>query len=113
MAVTEKTGNSQTATIGTEHTLATVTDAGIYVLRTYLTNLAAGDIVELRIYTKGRNAIDPEGVIHGPAMYGPIPPDQKYVDSVPIMTTGHFKATLKQVAGTGRAFPWVILSSGA
>lgn len=113
MAVTEKTGGSQTATISTEHTLATVTDAGIYVLRVDLNNLAAGDIVELRIKAKARNTTDTERLIHGPAIYGPVAPDQKLTDSVPILATGHFVATLKQVAGTGRAFPWVILSTGA
>jgi hypothetical protein len=113
MAVTENTSNSQTAVIGTEHTLATVTAAGIYVLRVDINNLAANDIVELRVYTKARNGTDTERMIHGPATYGPIVPDQKLVDSVPIMATGDFKATLKQTAGTGRAFPWVILSSGA
>ncbi|MGH7750664.1 MAG: hypothetical protein ACREQ5_38725 [Candidatus Dormibacteria bacterium] len=113
MAVTENVGGSQSATIGTEQTLATVTTAGIYVLRVDVANLAANDIVELRIYTKARNATDTERLIHGPATYGPIPPDQKLADSVPIMATGDFRATLKQTAGTGRAFPWVILSSGA
>ena len=113
MAVTEKTSGSQTAVIGTEHTLATVTDAGIYTLRVDLNNLVAGDIVELRIYSKARNATDSERLHYGPAEYGPIPPGAKLVESVPIMATGHFKATLKQTAGTGRAFPWVVLSTGA
>lgn len=113
MAVSEKTSGSQTATISTEHTLATVTDSGIYTLRVDINNLAAGDILELRIYTKCRNSTDTERLAQGPATYGPIPPGQKLPESIPIMATGDFKATLKQVAGTGRAFPWVILSSGA
>lgn len=113
MAVTENVAGSQTAVISTEHSLATVTAAGIYVLRVDLANLVAGDIVELRIKTKTRNATDTERLIHGPAIYGPLPPDAKLADSVPVMATGDFTATLKQTAGTGRAFPWVILSSGA
>jgi hypothetical protein len=113
MAVTEKVSGSQTATISAEHTLSTITDAGIYVLRVDMNALVSGDVVELRIYTKARNSTDTERLIHGPAVYGPIPPDQKLQDSVPIMATGDFKATLLQSAGTGRAFPWVILSSGA
>lgn len=112
MAVSEKTGGSQTATLDTEHTLATVTDAGIYVLRVFLTNLAAGDIVRLRIYVKARNATDAEGIIHE-ATIGPIVPSEKYTDSVPVLAAGHFKPTLEQTDGTGRAFPWVILSTGA
>lgn len=112
MAVTEKTGGQQTAALDTEHTLATVTDAGIYVLRVFLTNLAAGDIVRLRIYVKARNATDAEGVLYE-GIYGPLPPAEKYVDSVAALSAGHFKATLEQTDGTGRNWPWVILSSGA
>lgn len=113
MAVSEKTGGSQTATIGTEHTLATVTDPGIYVLRVDLANLAAGDVVELRVYSKARSGTDSERLKDGPATYGPIVPDALLPDSIPVLATGHLKATLKQTAGTGRAFPWVILSTGA
>lgn len=112
MAVTEKTGGSQTATLGTEHPLATVTDAGIYQLRVFLTNLAAGDIVLLRIYVKARNATDAEGVIYEKT-YGPIVPNEKYADSIAVQSAGHFKATLQQTDGTGRVWAWVILSSGA
>lgn len=112
MAVTEKTSGSQTATLLTEHSLATVTDPGIYVLRIDLANLAAGDTVELRIYGKARNATDTER-LHYSGSYGPIPPSQKLTDSVPVLSTGHFRATLRQVTGTGRAWPWAILSTGA
>lgn len=112
MAVSEKTSGSQTATISTEHTLATVTDAGIYVLRVDLNNLAAGDVLELRVYAKARNATDSERQLYS-ATFGPIAPADKVTDSIPVVAAGHFKATLKQTAGTGRAFPWVILSTGA
>lgn len=113
MAVTEQTAGSQLATINTEHTLATVTAAGIYVLRVDLGNLAAGDAVELRVYVKARNATDPERLLHGPATYGPLAPDQKLTDSIPALSVGHFRATLRQVGGTARSWPWVILSTGA
>ncbi|MGH3882109.1 MAG: hypothetical protein ACRDRC_01735 [Pseudonocardiaceae bacterium] len=99
--------------MGTEHTLATVTDAGIYVLRADINALTAGDIVELRVYAKARNATDPERLIHGPAVYGPVPPTSKLTDSIPVVSGGHLKVTVKQVAGTGRVFPWVVLSTGA
>lgn len=112
MAVTEKTSGSQTATISTEHALATVTDAGIYVLRVDLGNLAAGDIVELRLYGKARNATDSERLLYS-ASYGPIVPGHLLTDSVPVVSSGHLRATLRQTAGTGRAWPWVILSTGA
>jgi hypothetical protein len=112
MAVTEKASGSQSATLDAEHTLATVTDPGVYVLRVDLADLAAGDIVVLRIKTKARNSTDTERLLHS-ASYGPIPPTQKLADSIPVLTTGHLVATLEQTDGTGRAFPWVILSTGA
>ncbi|MGH3946351.1 MAG: hypothetical protein ACRDSI_15080 [Pseudonocardiaceae bacterium] len=71
--VEEVAGGSQTATIGTEHTLATVTDPGMYVLRTDLADMVAGDVVELRVYAKARTT-DTERLMYGPAVYGPIPP---------------------------------------
>ena len=109
---TEKTSGSQTATISTEHTLATVTDAGIYVLRVDLNNLAPGDVVELRLYAKARNSSDSERLLYA-ASYGPLSPEAKLTDSVPVVAAGHFRASLKQTAGTGRAWPWAILSTGA
>lgn len=113
MAVTEKIHGSQTATVNTEHSLATVTDPGIYVLRVDLSALVAGDIVELRVYAKARNGTDSEQLKDGPVSYGPIVPTERLPDSIPVISAGHYRATLKQVAGTGRAFPWVILSTGA
>lgn len=112
MAVIEKTSGAQTATINTEHTLATVTDAGIYVLRVDLANLAAGDVLELRLYAKARDATDSERLMYS-ASYGPILPAHLLTDSVPVVSAGYFKVTLKQTAGTGRAWPWVVLSTGA
>lgn len=60
----------------------------------------------LRIYGKARSS-DTERLLHR-ATYGPIPPSSPLVMSVPIVSPHHLKATLKQTAGTGRAFPWAI-----
>ena len=106
MTVSVVDSNSQTAVISTEHTLATVTDAGVYVLAVDMANLAAGDIVELRIYGKARTG-DTERLLHR-ASYGPLPLVSPLVESIPIMSPHHYKATLKQIAGTGRAFPWAV-----
>lgn len=103
---TVKDSGSQTATINTEHTLATVTDPSVYVLTLDLANLAAGDVLELRIYGKARSS-DTERLLHR-GTYGPGIPAAKLVQSVPIISPHYFKATLKQTAGTGRAWPWAI-----
>lgn len=112
MTVSVNTSGSQTATISTEHTLATITTAGIYQLMTDLGNLAAGDIVELRAYGKARSG-DTERLMWGPVSYGPIVPLQLLPPSPAIVTAVSLKFTLKQVAGTGRAFPWAVYSTGA
>ncbi len=106
MTVTLNTSGSQTATISTEHTLATVTTAAALALVVDLSALVAGDVVELRVYGKARST-DTERVLHR-GTYGPSPLASPLVMSVPIMSPHHFKATLKQTAGTGRAFPWAI-----
>jgi len=112
MAVSVNTSGSQTATVNTEHTLATVTSAGIYILVVDIANLAAGENVELRAYGKARST-DTERLLFGPAIYGPIVPAQLLIYSTPIVSPHSVKFTLKQTSGTGRAFPWAVYSTGA
>lgn len=79
---------------------------------TDLGNLASGDIVELRAYGKARSG-DTERLMWGPVSYGPIVPAQLLPPSPAIVTAVSLKFTLKQVAGTGRAYPWAVYSTGA
>lgn len=100
-----KTSGSQTATLTTEHTLATVTDAGTYQLVVDAANLANNEHLTLRIYGKARSGdterlIWPVTVSH--AQVAPL------VESVPIASPHHLKVTLEQNGGTGRAFPWAV-----
>lgn len=98
---------TQTATIGTEHTLATNTSGKTVVLVVDTGNMANGDILELRLKTK---------VLSGGtsrlayiATYSNIQATpQKY--SVPVPANIEIVATLKQTAGTGRNYPWSLLS---
>lgn len=103
-AVTDS--GSQTATIATEHTLTTITAAGVYALCVDIDNLAAGESVELRVYCKARTG-DTERLVHR-GTYGPTKPSTSLVQSVAIISPHYFKATLKQLTGTGRAFPWAV-----
>jgi len=105
MTVVNSSG-SQTATISTEHTLATIATAGVFVLAVDMANLVAGDVVEVRIYGKA-DSTDTERLLHR-GTYGPAALASPLIMSVPIMSPHHFKATLKQTAGTGRAFPWAV-----
>ena len=106
MTVQVNTSGSQTATIATEHTLATVATAGVFLLVVDLATLVAGDVVELRVYGKARSS-DTERLLHR-GTYGPSPLASPLVMSVPLVSPHHLKATLKQTDGTGRAFPWAI-----
>ena len=112
MAVTAEATGTQTATVTTEHTLADVATAGTYTLHVDMNAMAAGDVVELRIYqivlTGGTRR-----VAYCQRFAGAQPADDKIAVSVPISNeltdAGSIRFTLKQTFGTGRAFPWKVL----
>lgn len=104
-----KTSGSQTCTISTEHTLATITDAGIYQLHLDLANLADGttpDILTVKVYTKSRSG-DTERLSESWEFIGA--QGKAGWRSNPEMTTApHVKYTITQSQGTGRAIPWSV-----
>lgn len=93
---------TQTATISTEHSLATPTTVATYVLSVDTVNMALGDLLELRCY----DMVD--GTNYRQMWKGTFQHVQVNVAkaSPPISVTTQAKFTLKQVAGTGRNFPW-------
>lgn len=103
---------TQTAVIGTEHSLATITAAGVYQLRVSVANLADGDAVELRWKTKAKPGGTAQTI--DVASYSDAQPTDRYVVfTVPIpldATTGYLEFTLKQVRGTGRNYDFAIVS---
>lgn len=109
MSVASNQSGSQTATISTEHTLGSaITAAGVYVLVVDTNAMVNGDALELRIYTICK-ASGTERLAYSSPTFVNVQADLiKY--SVPVPIDVSFKATLKQTAGTGRAFPWNILS---
>ena len=106
---------TQTATIGTEHTLLdnTSSEGHVFDAAIDLRNMASGDTVEIRVYVMTLAS----GTLSR-AYYA------KYVDAqddvanlkssivyVPAMTVmKEWKLTLKQTAGTGRSFDWTVYS---
>lgn len=108
MAVSVKTSGSQTATLTTEHDLATVTDAGIYVLAVDVNALVNGETVRLRIYGKARSS-DTERLIYDATFSHAQSSPLK--ESVAIVSPHHMRATLRQDGGTGRAYPWAIYTT--
>lgn len=107
MTWTVSASGSNTLVIGTETTLTTDTTNGTYYFETDITNLAAGDVLELRIYTMTLSG----GTLRvaWKTTFGPIPPIQDIAPSPPQPSDQSLRITLKQTAGTGRLFPWKLL----
>lgn len=106
MTVSSNTSGSQTATISTEHTLATITTANVYVLVVDANAMVNGDTLELRIYTKAKTGSSSRVAYY--QVFDNVQGAPNLI-SVPVPIDTEFKATLKQTAGTGRTFDWNIL----
>lgn len=107
MALAETNTGTQTATIGTLHTLATPTAGKTYVLHVDLTNLAAGDVLDIFVQTKVLSTSTLKNM-YSCTLAGP--QADPYFMSVPIPSVNGVQFQLKQTAGTGRAFPWSVQS---
>jgi len=112
MAVTAFGSGTQTATVTTEHQLADVNAAGVYTFHVDTSNMAAGDILELRVYqmelTSGTSR-----VLFFHAYYGAQPTDDLQKVSLPIgndlTDSTSLRFSLKQTFGTGRQYAWKVL----
>jgi hypothetical protein len=112
VAVTAEATGTQTATVTTEHTLDDVAAAGTYTLHVDTFDMAAGDVVELRVYqmvlTGGTRR-----VAYFASYSGVQPADDLIKISVPISNeltdAGALRFTLKQTKGTTADFPWKVL----
>lgn len=118
MAVTAAasgTGNGGSAlTVTTEHQLADIAAAGVYVFEIDTNALADGDILEARVYkmilTSGTAR-----VVHFAAWYGAQRTDDKIKVSLPVTNeltdSTALRFSLKQTHGTGRAIPWKVIKA--
>jgi hypothetical protein len=106
MATSQAEG-SQTATIDTEHTLATVTTAGTYALSVDLSNLALGDKVTLRAKVKVRSTGTTRTAFTGTYAHTQ---ENPVAISIPIPTVSECVFSLEQTDGIGRAFDWEVIS---
>lgn len=109
MTITEVETGSQTASISTEHTLNTfedpITTDGVYQLYVDASAMVNGDELELRWYEKAR-AGDTARVVAF-ASFANVQ-GEPLLMSPPVEIMNGGKCTLKQTAGTGRAFLWSI-----
>lgn len=116
MAVTTEASGTQTAVINTEHTLRDVNTPGSYALEVDLNAMASGDTLELRVFAivlagGTRRLAQPGTKTYTNAQADPNPIVVVPFDPISndITDTGSIRFTLKQTAGTGRAFPWKVL----
>lgn len=112
MTVVAAGSGTQTATVTTEHTLLDIAAAGVYTLHVDTNAMAAGDILELRIYqivlTGGtRRVVYYEQYLDAQDADDLI----KISDAIAneLTDAGSLRFTLKQTQGTGRNFPWKVL----
>lgn len=107
MALAVVASGTQTATVGTEHSLAISTTGKTYVLVVDAGAMQNDDILELRIKTKVLSGGTQQVAYYALFQHVQAEP-QKY--SVPVPADIEIECTLKQTAGTGRSFPWKLLS---
>lgn len=107
MAVSLKTSGSQTATLTTEHSLATITDAGTYELWVDTDALVNGETVALKAKCKLAGSGD-TAKIEWQAVFVHDQGTDIHKRSGPIPSPFSIEFTLTQTGGTGRAFPWAI-----
>lgn len=99
-------GTTSALTIGTETTLATDTNNGTFVLQVDTSNLALGDLLEIRVYTINLSGGSLTQSWKGTYQNAQINNEKI---SPPIASDQSIKCTLNQTAGTGRTYTWKML----
>lgn len=103
---------TQTATVTTEHFLSSPNVAGVFSFHVDKVNMAAGDVVELRVYrivlTGGTARVAYL------ARYSGAQPTDDMIAEGPLIgndltDTNSLRFSLKQTFGTGRQFAWKLL----
>lgn len=107
--ITSDAGSSGTVTptIGTESALVTNTTNGTYVFSTDCNAMAAGDVVELRVYTM----VAAGGTLRliWKCSIGPLFPITPVFQAPPVPSPYSIQVSIKQTAGTAKAFPWSLI----
>src|SRR5579872_3501391 len=112
MTVILQASGTQTAVISTEHQLADTNIAGVFSFHVDTVNMAAGDVLELRVYqvelTGGTSR-----VAFFQQFYGAQLTDDLMKVSLPIgndlTDSTALRFSLKQTFGVGRNFNWKVL----
>lgn len=108
MTVWTNQKGTQTAVISTEHTLAQNSNANTFQFSVDMTNMANGDITELRVYRiVNASAIQIANGIYANIQANPL---KEYRFTASQGVANGIKVTLKQTGGTGRNFDWELLA---
>lgn len=106
MTLSVVASGTQTASIGTEHTLSAPSASNVYQLIVNLENMVNGDVIELRFKRKILSGSAAAQTVFF-ATYANAPgTDGELALSPPAPCPHGCAVTLKQTAGTGRDFDW-------
>lgn len=113
MTVSLKASGTNSNVVGTEHYVANVASAGTYTFHVNKLPLAAGDVLELRIYTMVLNTTATQ-VAYYTRYEGAQPTDDMVAISVPVSTdlstTSALVFSIKQPYGAARTVDWKVIS---
>lgn len=107
MTWTLDSSGTNTPVVGTELALATSTQNATFYFQTRCNNMVNGDITELRIYTITLSGGTLE--LTWKTVVGPSPPPCFVIASPPVPSDQSIRVSIKQTAGTARAFDWKLL----
>jgi hypothetical protein len=102
-----ESSNTQTATLTTEHSLATPSSAKTRVLIVDANALVAGETLVLQVKAKVLTG-GTERVVRYATFTGPLL--EPHLQSMPVIMPFGGTFTLTQTGGTGRAFPWSVIT---
>lgn len=107
MALVEVTSNDQVCTLDAEHTLASETTDGTYVLLLDTSERTASDTLIVRAYMKVRSGGTSRVVLEQTLSDEPTPEVIFLSDPLPIIHEVVF--TIEQTDGVGRTIPWSVV----
>jgi hypothetical protein len=110
MAVTAFASGTQVTSISTEHFVADVDEPGVYTFHVDVNALAAGDVLEVRVYQMvlmGGTAREEQFMVYNGVQ------DIKIKRSEPISNeltdSESLRFSIKQTFGSSRSIPWKVL----
>lgn len=113
MTVSAFATGTQTASIGTEHFVSSPNVAGVFTFHLDLNAMVSGDVLEVRVYQMVLTA-GTQRVLQTYYFSGAQPTDGKILATDPIgndlTDTNSLRFSIKQTAGTGRSFPYKVLT---